>query len=191
MSEFALSLKEGLHRRPRSISPKWFYDEAGSVLFEQICELPEYYPTRVELALLQRHADEIADLIGPGVDLVEFGAGATRKVRMLLAAFDSPARFVPVDISGEHLLDAVDRLRVDHPGLIVKPLVGDFTGEMVLPAAIGARSGFFPGSSIGNFDPATACALLSAWARARACSRPHFLTLILPLSHAFFTPRRP
>jgi uncharacterized SAM-dependent methyltransferase len=94
MSEFVRSLKQGLLRRPRAISPKWFYDEAGSMLFERICDLPEYYPTRVELALLKRHAGEIADLIGPAVDLVEFGAGATRKARILLAALDSPARFV-------------------------------------------------------------------------------------------------
>ena len=165
MSEFVRSLKEGLLRRPRAISPKWFYDEAGSMLFERICDLPEYYPTRVELALLKRHAGEIADLIGPAVDLVEFGAGATRKARILLAALDSPARFVPVDISGEHLLDAVDRLRNDHTGLLVAPLVADFTGDMVLPPAIGRRSGFFPGSSIGNFEPEAALRLLQRFER--------------------------
>jgi dimethylhistidine N-methyltransferase len=165
MNEFARALKEGLGRQPRAMSPKWFYDEAGSVLFERICELPEYYPTRVEFALLQRHAAEIADLIGPGLALVEFGAGATRKVRVLLSALDSPARFVPVDISGEHLLGAVERLRDDYAGLIVEPLVADFTGDMVLPAAIGPRAGFFPGSSIGNFEPVMARALLQRFAR--------------------------
>jgi dimethylhistidine N-methyltransferase len=165
MSEFARSLIEGLRRQPRAISPKWFYDEAGSVLFERICELPEYYPTRVEFALLQRHAAEIADLIGPGLDLVEFGAGATRKVKVLLSALESPARFVPVDISGEHLLGAVERLRDDYAGLIVEPLVADFTGDMVLPAAIGPRAGFFPGSSIGNFEPAVAHTLLQRFDR--------------------------
>jgi dimethylhistidine N-methyltransferase len=165
MNEFARALKEGLGRQPRAMSPKWFYDEAGSVLFERICELPEYYPTRVEFALLQRHAAEIADLIGPGLDLVEFGAGATRKVKVLLSALDSPARFVPVDISGEHLLGAVERLRDDYAGLIVEPLVADFTGDMVLPAAIGPRAGFFPGSSIGNFEPVMARALLQRFAR--------------------------
>jgi len=165
MSEFARSLTDGLRQRPRVISPKWFYDEAGSVLFERICELPEYYPTRVEFELLQRHAAEIADLVGPAVDLVEFGAGATRKVRMLLAALESPARFVPVDISGEHLLGAVDLLRADHPGLIVEPLVADFTADMDLPAAIGPRVGFFPGSSIGNFEPALAQRLLQHFDR--------------------------
>ena len=165
MNEFVRSLTEGLRQRPRAMSPKWLYDEAGSVLFERICELPEYYPTRVEFDLLQRHAAEIADLIGPAVDLVEFGAGATRKVRMLLAALDSPARFVPVDISGEHLLGAVDLLRADHPGLIVAPLVADFTADMTLPAAIGPRAGFFPGSSIGNFEPAMARTLLQRFNR--------------------------
>lgn len=163
-AEFARELIAGLSVRPRRISPKWFYDGAGSRLFEQICALPEYYPTRTELALLDRHAAEFAELIGNGCEIVEFGAGATRKVRVLLGAIDAPARFVPVDISGEHLIDAADALRAEHPTLDIRPVIGDFTRPLALPPAAGRRVGFFPGSSIGNFDPPQAAALLRHFA---------------------------
>ncbi|MDE2369215.1 MAG: L-histidine N(alpha)-methyltransferase [Burkholderiales bacterium] len=160
VSEFARELVAGLASRPRAIAPKWFYDVAGSRLFDRICELPEYYPTRVELALLERHASHIADLIGPGAEIVEFGAGSARKLRMLLDALASPARYVPIDISGEHLLQAAAALRADHPGLVVRPVVGDYVAGVDLPDPVGRRVGFYPGSSIGNFDPAQAQALL-------------------------------
>lgn len=155
--DFATALREALAARPRRIAPKFFYDAAGSVLFDRICELPEYYPTRTELGLLAQHADEIARHIGPGVDLVEYGAGSSRKVRLLLAALQRPHRFVPIDISGEHLQAAAALLRRDHPGLAVHPVVADFTRPFDLPAPPPAgRVGFFPGSSIGNFSPAEA-----------------------------------
>ncbi|MBC7940050.1 MAG: L-histidine N(alpha)-methyltransferase [Chitinophagaceae bacterium] len=157
---FADDLLTGLRAQPRSVSPKWFYDETGSTLFERITELPEYYPARIELALLQRHAPEMARLIGPGAEIVEFGAGASRKVRLLLAALHAPKRFLPVDISGEHLQQAAQHLRRDHPGLAVLPVVADFTQGLELPAASGPRAGFFPGSSIGNFEPGQARLLL-------------------------------
>ena len=158
---FADALRAGLRARPRSISPKWFYDEAGSRLFERICELPEYYPTRTELALLDRHAPELAECIGADAEIVEFGAGASRKVRLLLSALQRPASFVPVDISGEHLAEAAQRLRAEHPGLAVRPVVGDYTADgLELPAPAGRRIGFYPGSSIGNFEPAEAARLL-------------------------------
>ena len=96
---FADDFLRGLQAQPKSVSPKWFYDEQGSTLFERINELPEYYPSRTELALLQRHAPEMARLIGPGAEIVEFGAGASRKVRLLLSALHAPRRFLPVDIS--------------------------------------------------------------------------------------------
>ncbi len=163
-SDFERELVAGLSARPRRVSPKWFYDAEGSHLFEQICALPEYYPTRTEIALLDRHAAEIAAFIGKGCEIVEFGAGATRKVRVLLGAIDKPARFVPVDISGEHLINAADTLRAEHPALDVRPVVGDFTRLLVLPPAAGRRVGFFPGSSIGNFDPPQAAALLRHFA---------------------------
>ncbi len=164
ISEFGRDFIAGLRHQPRQISPKWFYDVAGSTLFEQICETPEYYPTRTELGLIERYASEMADFIGSGAEVVEFGAGATQKIRILLDALDSPARFIPVDISGEHLLNAAKGLQRDYPSLDVKPVVADFTKPMQLPVAVGKRVGFFPGSSIGNFEPADAQRLLSRMA---------------------------
>ncbi len=157
---FAQAMREALQHRPHVISPKFFYDAAGSRLFDRICDLPEYYPTRTEVALLGRHAAEMASLIGPGAELVEFGAGSTTKIRLLLDALQRPCRFVPIDISAEHLRTAAAALQRDHAGLVVQPLAADFTQPLTLPAwPDGApagpvrRVGFFPGSSIGNFTP--------------------------------------
>ncbi|MEF7616830.1 L-histidine N(alpha)-methyltransferase [Aquincola sp. MAHUQ-54] len=148
-------MRLALAERPHRIAPKFFYDAAGSALFDRICELPEYYPTRTELALLGRHAGEMAALIGPQADVVEFGAGSATKIRLLLSALDRPRRFVPIDISAEHLHAAARALQRDHPGLAVQPLAADFTKPFTLPAPAGPagarRVGFFPGSSIGNF----------------------------------------
>lgn len=160
-SPFAQAMHEALARRPHTISPKFFYDAAGSRLFDRICDLPEYYPTRTEVGLLARHAPEMAALIGPGADVVEFGAGSATKIRLLLDALQRPRRFVPIDISAEHLHAAAEALQRDHPGLEVRPLVADFTQRIELPplarngSGDGAarRVGFFPGSSIGNFTP--------------------------------------
>ena len=162
--DFARDLVAGLRARPRAVSPKYFYDAEGSRLFDLICELPEYYPTRTELALLAEHAGEMAALIGSGAEIVEFGAGASRKVRLLLDALVSPRRYVPVDISGEHLEEAAQALRADYAALEVRPLVADFTQGLQLPPAAGRRVGFFPGSSIGNFDPVEAERLLQRMA---------------------------
>ena len=159
----ALALLDGLRRTPRSVPPKFFYDAEGSALFDRICELPEYYPTRTEIALLARHGREMAECIGAGADLVEYGAGSLRKVRLLLDALHRPARYVPIDLSAEHLLQHARQLAADHPGLRVEPLVADFSAELALPELPpGARRrvGFFPGSSIGNFTPAEALAFL-------------------------------
>ncbi|KDB10003.1 methyltransferase [Burkholderia sp. lig30] len=155
--EFARDLLAGLSRSPRSIPPKYFYDAAGSALFDRICELPEYYPTRAELAILRTHAADIVRRIGPGADIVEFGAGSLAKIRILLDAFapdSAPARYVPVDISAEHLHDSAGRLRAAYPWLDVAPLAADYTrAEQLLPlsATRRRRIGFFPGSTIGNF----------------------------------------
>lgn len=162
MASFAEELIAGLRARPRVVAPKWFYDAAGSALFDRICELPEYYPTRTECALLDRHARDFAACIGAGAEIVEFGAGASRKVRLLLSALPQPAGFVPIDISGEHLEAAAAQLRADRPGLVVRPIAGDYTAEgFELPPARGRRVGFYPGSSIGNFEPTEAGALLA------------------------------
>lgn len=161
-SEFARDLAAGLSARPRSISPKYFYDAEGSRLFERICELPEYYPTRTELGILERGVGEMAALAGSGAEIVEFGAGSLRKVRLLLAAFDAPARYLPIDISGEYLRDAAAVLRREFAGLEVRPVVADYTQALDLPSAPGGgrRIGFFPGSTIGNFTPEEALAFL-------------------------------
>lgn len=165
MSGFTDDLRAGLAARPRRVPPKWFYDFRGSQLFDRICELPEYYPTRTELALLERHAADIARQIGPGAEIVEWGAGAARKVRLLLGALQAPVGYVPVDISGDYLLAAAAALRAELPGLAIRPLVADFTRALVLPPRLGPgpRVGFYPGSSIGNFEPAQAAALLRQW----------------------------
>lgn len=155
-SGFAAEMRACLAQRPRAISPKWFYDERGSQLFDAICELPEYYPTRTELAILTRHAPEIAAQMGPRAEIVEFGAGSLRKVRLLLAAMDEPARYLPIDISGEHLARSAVELQRDYPGLDVQPVIADYTQRLLLPAApshSGKRVGFFPGSTVGNFTP--------------------------------------
>jgi dimethylhistidine N-methyltransferase len=161
--QFAADLHAALSRTPKAISPKYFYDGTGSKLFERICELPEYYPTRTELALLQAHADDMVAQMGTQVQLVEYGAGALRKVRLLLDAMPRDSvQFVPVDISGPHLLSACDGLSADYPGLAIQPLVADFTRQHTLPpcARASRRVGFFPGSSIGNFTPSEADAFL-------------------------------
>jgi dimethylhistidine N-methyltransferase len=156
---FAKDLLATLAQTPRSIAPKYFYDQEGSRLFDQICELPEYYPTRTELAILQGRAAEIAAQMGPNAELVEFGAGSLTKVRLLLDAMQSPSRYVPIDISGEHLAGAARALKADYPQLDVVPVVADYTQAFVLPHSApgsGQRVGFFPGSTVGNFTPTEA-----------------------------------
>lgn len=160
-SAFALDALEGLTRTPKNLSPKYFYDAAGSDLFEQITLLPEYYPTRTELGILRDRGSEIASLIPERAALVEFGAGATTKVRLLLksCAF---AAYVPVDISGEFLALQADGLRRDFPKLAVHPVTADFTKTFELPAEVRdlPKVGFFPGSTIGNFEPQEASRFL-------------------------------
>lgn len=165
---FAADVQAGLRRKRKAIPSKYFYDARGSALFEQICDLPEYYPTRTECGLLESHAGAIAAAIGADAEIVEFGAGATRKVRYLLDALDRPRGYLPIDISGEHLQDAADRLRADYPGLPVTVVAGDYTAGLDLPAppkGTKRRAGFFPGSTIGNFTPAEALGFLEAAAR--------------------------
>ena len=161
--DFETALREGLRRAPRQIAPKFFYDQTGSALFDRICELPEYYPTRTEFAILRQHAGEMAECIGAHADLIEFGAGSLQKIRLLLGALREPARLVAIDISAEHLQAEAGRLRAEHPVLAVLALAGDFSGELqlpALPAGAARRVGFFPGSSIGNFTPTEALQFL-------------------------------
>ena len=160
-SAFASDVIDGLSQHPKRLSPKYFYDVTGSELFEQITLLPEYYPTRTELTILRDRAGEISADIPDGAALVEFGAGATTKVRLLLneCAFRA---YVPVDISGDFLKAQADALRKDFPGLEVYPVTADFTTPFGLPDPVKAmpKVGFFPGSTLGNFEPHEACAFM-------------------------------
>jgi dimethylhistidine N-methyltransferase len=160
-SIFARDALGDLSQHPKRLSPKYFYDATGSELFEAITKLPEYYPTRTELKILRDRGNEIAAIIPKGAALVEFGAGATTKVRLLLekCAFGA---YVPVDISGEFLNAQASGLRKDFPTLAVYPVAADFTAPFALPEAIAGmpKVGFFPGSTIGNFEPHEACRFL-------------------------------
>jgi dimethylhistidine N-methyltransferase len=165
-SEFLQDLRRALAAPPHAISPKYFYDAEGSRLFDRICDLPEYYPTRTERGILSAWAGEIADCAGVGGDIVEFGAGSCSKVRLLLDAL-RPRRYVPIDISTEHLEAAASQLGDEHPGLLVLPLAADYTAAVRLPPPLSGapRIGFFPGSTIGNFTPAEALQFLRNAAR--------------------------
>ena len=161
---FAASVLDGLSRQPKSLDPKWFYDARGSALFDAICELEEYYPTRTEAAILRASAHQIAPLIGPGTILFEPGAGSATKTRLLLDALEAPLAYVPADISAEHLNGTVVSLRRDYPGLRVEPAPLDFTAPITLPPVLSDAAPitvFFPGSTIGNFATAAARALMA------------------------------
>ncbi|WP_374570829.1 ergothioneine biosynthesis protein EgtB [Phenylobacterium sp.] len=161
---FADDVVEGLSQPQKAISPKYFYDAEGSRLFEAICELPEYYPTRTEIALLESVAGEIAQAIPRGAALVEFGSGASVKTRLVLDAAPQISAYAPIDISPDALAAAEAAIRRDYPDLEVAPLAEDFTRALALPDAVAGLScvGFFPGSTIGNFTPSEAQAFLSA-----------------------------
>lgn len=154
----------GLSQTPKALSPKWFYDHTGSELFEQITELPEYYPTRTEAAILRDNDRLLAGLVPSGGALVELGSGASVKTRTLLDAGAHFGSYVPMDISEAFLFATVDDLRKRYPMLPIDPVVGDFTQPVDLPDAIAdmPKVGFFPGSTIGNLDPEVAIALLTS-----------------------------
>lgn len=161
--EFARDLVAGLRGNPKRIACKYFYDAHGSELFDRICRLPEYYQTRTEMTLLRAHAGEIGNAMGARVELIEFGAGALSKVRILLDALEEPQIYVPIDISGDYLLDVVVGLEEDYPEMTLKPVIADFTQTLNLGAkaqGVSRRVGFFPGSTIGNFARDAAVAFL-------------------------------
>ncbi len=154
----------GLSCPQKMLSPKFFYDQTGSRLFDEICKLPEYYPTRTELGIMETHVSEIARRIGPHASLIEFGSGSSLKTRTLLEHLDRPAAYVPVDISKEHLVSAANSLKTDFPQLEILPVVADFTHPFPLPdpKITPLRNlVYFPGSTIGNFDTEAALELLS------------------------------
>lgn len=155
---FAGDVIAGLSAKPKMLLPKYFYDSVGSQLFERITLLPEYYPTRTELGILHANARALAELAPKDAVLVEFGAGSAVKAKILLNAAPQIASYVPVDISAEFLADEARRLERDIPRIGVFPVAADFTAAFELPDAVRNRPriGFFPGSTIGNFDPAQA-----------------------------------
>ncbi|MDH3812822.1 MAG: L-histidine N(alpha)-methyltransferase [Gammaproteobacteria bacterium] len=149
------ALIAGLSKPQKSIAPKYFYDEAGSGLFEEITALPEYYLTSIELGIMESYIDEIATVVGPQASLIEFGSGSSVKTRLLLEHLDELAAYVPVDISEEHLLESQRSIRAAFPHLEVLPVVADFTHPFSLPvpATMPLRNVvYFPGSTIGNFE---------------------------------------
>jgi len=154
---------QGLRQSPKVLSPKFFYDEVGSQLFEKITELPEYYLTRTELSIMRKHIGEIVNLIGPHASLIEFGSGSSMKTRILLEHLDRLAAYVPVDISRDHLVAAAEALALEFPHIEVLPVAADFTQPFDLPqpGVMPLRNiVYFPGSTIGNFSPGAARALL-------------------------------
>ncbi|MBL8555920.1 MAG: ergothioneine biosynthesis protein EgtB [Phenylobacterium sp.] len=163
-SDLEADVVEGLGKPQKAIPPKHFYDTEGSRLFEAITELPEYYPTRTEIALLERAAPAMARHIPDGAALVEFGSGASTKTRILLDAAPRLSTYVPIDISASALEAAARAIRADYPDLTVAPLRDDFTNALRLPAETRGRPivGFFPGSTIGNFDRDGARAFLES-----------------------------
>lgn len=157
----------GLSKSKKELHCKYFYDERGSQLFDQICELPEYYPTRTEASIMRRNADAIGQRIGDDAVLVEYGSGSSTKTRLLLDHLDDQRAYLPVDISDEHLLRTADQLRLDYPHLEIDPIVADFTIGFDLPAAYQTTpvTVYFPGSTIGNLRPDAAVNLLSEIAK--------------------------
>jgi L-histidine Nalpha-methyltransferase len=162
---FRADVLKGLHRCPKAIPARWFYDHRGSELFEKITTLPEYYLSRTERGILRKHASAIAALTGQGRVVVEFGSGSCVKTPVLLSAIE-PSAYVPIDISGPYLHESSQKLSVLFPHLEIYPMEADFTLPLHLPEFAGAlRLGFFPGSTIGNLVPEAATRLLSAFSR--------------------------
>lgn len=160
---FRADVLNGLAARPRAIPARWFYDRRGSELFEAITDLPEYYPTRTETALLMQIGPELGALAAPDAAVVEFGSGSSTKTPILLRAID-PAAYVPIDISGEFLRHSAQGLSQAFPGLPVFPVEADFLRPVPLPAQVAGlpKLGFFPGSTIGNMNAYHAVDLLRA-----------------------------
>jgi len=163
---FFTEVLDGLRVRPKRIAPKFFYDARGSQLFDAICDLPEYYPTRTEIEILKDHAPEISRLTGPDCLLIELGSGNSSKVRLLLEALQ-PTAYLPMDISRAQLLEAARVLAADYPWLEVHATCIDYSQRLDIPySPDGARKvAFFPGSSIGNFEREDSIAFLRDVAR--------------------------
>ena len=167
-AQFQADVIAGLTGSPKSLPCKYFYDEIGSRLFDDICDLDEYYLTRTEDAIIRRHVQEMADQIGPGVMLVEYGSGSSTKTRALLDRLQDPVAYVPVDISREHLQRTAETLSRCYGQIEILPVCADFTRPFRLPTARRRPTHsavFFPGSTIGNFQPQDAQRMLEHLAR--------------------------
>ncbi|HET7851179.1 MAG TPA: L-histidine N(alpha)-methyltransferase, partial [Methyloceanibacter sp.] len=165
--DFAQAVLAGFAGKPRSLPCRFFYDARGSALFEEITQLEEYYPTRVETALLEAYGAEIAEGMGDARVLVEFGSGSSRKTSLLLSALAGVSLYVPIDVAGESLAEAAEWLSERHDGLVIRPLIADFTKTRTLPIAARRprKLGFFSGSTIGNLTQADARDFLANAAR--------------------------
>jgi probable methyltransferase len=168
---FRTDVIQGLQRPIKELASKYFYDEVGSQLFDQICELPEYYPTRTEISIMEQNIQQIARTLGPRCMLIEYGSGSSTKTRQLLEQLQ-PAAYVPIDISRQHLLNAATELAQAYPTIEVLPVCADYTRTFVLPqptAEITRRIAYYPGSTIGNFEPHVAIRFLASIAQ--VCGR--------------------
>ena len=153
---FRDAVVEGLQKEQKDIPSKFLYDERGSALFEAICDLDVYYPTDTEIAIMQQYGAAMADAVGPRVRLLEYGSGSSRKTRLLLDRLEAPALYVPIDISRDHLVASAEDLAAAYPHVRVQPVCADYTSDMNLPAPPpnAARTVvYYPGSTIGNFQP--------------------------------------
>ncbi len=178
LEDFGDAVIAGLSRAQKTLPCKFFYDEAGSKIFEAICELPEYYPTRTETALMEAKAAEMASLFGPACHVVEFGSGSSVKIRILLDALEAPAAYTALDISRDHLIGSCQAVATDYPDLPVNAVCVDFTQPFDLPDGpeYARRTlGFFPGSSIGNFTRPEAAEFLRSAKRILTGAQPGFL----------------
>jgi dimethylhistidine N-methyltransferase len=165
--EFAHEFVAGLRRRPKTLPCKYFYDERGSRLFDQICQLDEYYVARTEMGILRAHIAEIASALGPRCAVIEPGSGSSEKTRLLLDHLDSPVAYVPMDISREHMVRAAAALQYEYPGVEILPVCADYLQPLTPPLPSGTaqrKAILFPGSTLGNFHPVEAVRFLQALA---------------------------
>ncbi len=168
IEDFRQDVLAGLSGPRKALPCKYLYDDQGARLFEAICELDEYYPTRTELGILRHNLGEIAALLGPRVNLVDLGSGSGLKTRLLLGHLDQPASYLPVDVACAQLLQGAARLSREHPNLVVRPICADYTRPFDFPPAppdSGRSIVFFPGSTLGNFEPEDAIIFLRRMAR--------------------------
>src|SRR5215472_9290122 len=162
-SDFLTDVTAGLSTNPRTLPCKYFYDERGAALFQKICELPEYYITRTEIDILDRSRAEIASQLGPNIELIGLGTGAGTKTRILIEALETPAVYIPVDISEKQLRESTALFQKIFPDLEILPVCADYLQRIVLPSPRRNRARkivYFPGSTIGNFEPAEALEFL-------------------------------